>query len=223
MKGPDPIWQEVWTLLQEEGPALAKIARAQSKVDHEDLVHAFFLEKVPKVVELVADLSPANRSAYVRSAFRNFVRSAARDEKRHSSALERLANEFVVTLGAPGHVGAAIDPTQLRSALSLLPTSCAQASRLFLGLDGPPRSLRQIASALGTSRHTARIAVLDGLLAAAIALEHTGVLSPREVESCRLVLLEGSSVEASAMQLNVSPHQVRSAIESARAVIASAI
>lgn len=236
-------WEDVWALFMEHGPALGRIGAALAAQDSRlpveevpDLLHAFVLERLPRIAILTRGMASDEQGRYIRTSFRNFLRTFARSHTRHEKCLEQLATEMC---GATGeflqslegersvHVfnqaSEGLEEQTFADALSELPTELARVAAMFLGLDGSPRSIREIAKELGMTRYATRLAVLDGLLGVAILLGRRGILGDREVEACRLIILEGRSMADAAHALRLTRHQVRSALERARTIVAVAV
>ena len=232
-------WKEVWALFLEHGPALGRIGAALASQDSRlpaeevtDLLHAFALERLPRIVTLTRGMASDEQGRYIRASFRNFLRTFARSYMRHEKALEQLGTVMRAT--SEGFQQGLEDRGSARlsnqvsddfgenftTALSGLPKVQARAATMFLGLDDSSRSVREIAKDLGITRYAARLAVLDGLLGVAVLLGHRGILGDRDVEACRLIILEGCSLEEAARALRLTQHQVRSALERARTIVA---
>jgi DNA-directed RNA polymerase specialized sigma24 family protein len=227
----DKRWHEIWDLYKEHGPALFLISRAICRQDPrlgpedaEDLVHSFVLDRLPRVAEASRGLPQDSRRQYLRASFRNFLRSAARERSRHATALDQLSRAF-------GHVQpesrADIDketlasPAEVHAEVVDLPPDLLRPAALYLGISGPPQSIRNIARSLNLTRYLTRLAVIDGLVAIAVQMRARGLLSDRELEAARLVLLEGRDMEEAARRLRLTTQQVRGALGRARTAVAA--
>jgi DNA-directed RNA polymerase specialized sigma24 family protein len=210
-------WDDVWRVAETIVPSLNVIARAAGLEDGVDLVHAFVLERLPRIVPITARMPEGEAHLYLRASFRNFLRDAYRAKNRQERALEILRSE--AQSAAPDD-GSTLPPNTVAEALSDLPATLARAAALFLGTDEAPKSLRDIAAILGITRYEARTAVLDGLLAIAARLGERGVLTRKQLECCRLVLLEGVPIGEAAQQMHLTHGQVVSALDQARMSVA---
>jgi DNA-directed RNA polymerase specialized sigma24 family protein len=218
-------WPAVWGALEAERAEFVRIIRAMlgpghSKDAAEDLLHSFALEILPRVLARAAGWTEEERGRYLRAALRNFVRSAHRTHARQERALAVLASEV---MSEPVDSTEALDPTLLARAIEFLPPRSGLAVRAFLGVEGEPRSIREIAKQLGLTRYATRTLVQDGMLGAAILLRRTGVLSPLEVEACRRLILDGQEPESVARSLALPLVRIRRALERARQVVAHAL
>jgi DNA-directed RNA polymerase specialized sigma24 family protein len=234
-------WNEVWSLFIKYGPALSRIGNTLASQNRRlppdeisDLLHAFVLERLPRIALLTQDMAPEDQGRYVRTSFRNFLRNVARTSIRHEKSLEQLATELKSTKivqddwddrkrGTLSDQTATDFREKFTDALCELSAEQAQAVAMFLGTDNDPRSVREIAKELRTTRYAAKRAILDGLLGVALVLGRRGVLDDREVEACQLIILEGHSITDTARALRLTQHQVRFALERARSVVASAL
>jgi DNA-directed RNA polymerase specialized sigma24 family protein len=236
-------WKDVWALFMEHGPALGRIGAALASQDPRlpadevtDLLHAFVLERLPRITILTRGMASKEQGRYIRTSFRNFLRTFARSYARHEKSLKQLATEmqgategFAQGLENERSVGVFSQGSEdaeektLADALPGLRPELAQAAAMFLGLGVSQRSIREIAKELGMTRYATRLAVLDGLLGVAMLLGRRGILGGREVEACRLIILEGRSLADAARALRLTQHQVRSALERARAIVAVAV
>ncbi len=182
-----------------------------------DIVHSFITGKLPQLVKHILVASPENEQAYVNTALRQFVIDQWRREVRSERALDAYSAEQQ-RQGETFHedqLAISITPDLMRR----LTPSRAEALRLFLGVDGPPRSIREIAEALNETRHGARSLVIEGILSVAAALSVQGALSEREVDACYRVLLEGRTVEDAARILGLTSNEVRRALQRARSTV----
>lgn len=193
-----------------------------SQLCDDDLVHAFLIERGPRLVQLMAEIEPEAKKKYLFTAFKNFVRSALRQEKRHAASVEQLAYTAIVCENADPAL-APFTEQALSGAVSALSRDVARAAGLFLGVHGSSSSIRQISELFGISRYTARLYVLDGVLGAAIHLGHFGALTDRQVEACRYVIIEGKTPSIAAGSLGITVTQVQSALSTARQLIAAII
>ncbi|MCB9595269.1 MAG: sigma-70 family RNA polymerase sigma factor [Sandaracinaceae bacterium] len=217
----EPTWRDVWEILLEQRDLLGSVAAAAARtlgpVEANDLVHSFALEQLPRILRRTGSLDVPARDAYIRAAFRNFVRSAARTTRRQRELLNHLQH------AEPPDDGHELRPTvpreDLLRALETLPTEHAQAISLFLGIEDGEQSLREIASKLEVSRYKARQLVLDGFLALAAALGIAGGLTHTELRVCDLLINHQLGIAAVAMHLSLTPHQVREALARAREVV----
>ena len=232
-----PSWNDVWALFLKYHHALHRIGTTIAARDPRlpgdeipDLLHAFALEKLPRIALLTQGMPPDEQGRYVRASYRNFLRDYARTAAGHEKSLEQLAIELsrTKTMIQEGLDDSdTVHPYQisndlrekLSDALSELSMKKAKAVAMFLGLDNGPRSVREIARELHTTRYAAKHAVLDGLLGIALLLGRRGILGDREVEACRLIILDGRSVADAARILKLTQHQVRTALEIARSVV----
>lgn len=219
-------WKEVWDLYRRHAPALHRVAAATCSTDPRlgpdearDLVHSFVVDRLARVVAASRALPEEHRQRYLLAAFRNFLRSAARSHHRHAIALDRLAREFPAGSAEEHAPEPAVDASAVDRALADVRPELVAAVRLFFGLDGRPHSIRQIAAALQTTRYLARLAVIDGLVAIAARLEARGMLSDRELQAARAVLLEGREMEEAAQAIGLTRQQVRRALDRARAAV----
>jgi DNA-directed RNA polymerase specialized sigma24 family protein len=194
--------------------------------DARDLVHDFVLGPLPHVVERLAFIPEERQGAYIARAFRNFVLDRRRANARRSRALATFFHDAAVeepAVADEGVIGVRApvwSPESLVAAgIAELPERLRVAVGAYLGIGGPARSIRTIAEELGVSRHEAQRAVVDGALGLIVVLGRAGTLGPREVDVCRLVLLNGVSLEDTAEVLGITPHQAREALKSARSAI----
>lgn len=219
----DTVWQRVTRLLELNAAWLLAEARrlsgllALSDEEPADVVQEFTLEKLPSVVSHAEQLSlgDAETGRYVRASFRNFLRDRARRARVLRHSWEALREEL--RHGDPQEDTdrrVEEDPLQLRN--FPLPQPHQQALARFFGLGVEARSIREIAKELSVSRHAARLLVLDGVLAITAALGHRAVLTDRQSEACRLVLVEGLSWNDAADRLGITEHQARKAVREAR-------
>lgn len=236
---PDLRWEAAWALVEQYRATLLRIATTGARVgtlmpgdEAEDVLHAFMLDRAPHVARIVEALPSEQRAAYVVAAFRNFVRRTLRARRRQERALEYLAIEFQFRPpnasepdGAGEVDGRLLNEWSLREVLAgpRGEAVAAQAAAMYFGIRGAPQSLRQIAQALKLSRYAARIAVLDGLMIVTLQLAQGGGLSSSEAEACRLLVVEGWDPESVARAVRLTRHQVRRALERARAVLAQAL
>lgn len=218
-----------WQLLATHEHELAKIAGAVARTsgldpdDALDLVHSFALERLTAVVDR-APIDPARRGAYIRSSFRNFVRDAIRRQRREEDALACLRAEVGVDLRDEAHEReSVVSSAQVEQALAAIPSELATAARAYLGVDGAAASIREIAQRGGLSRHAARRAVIDGLLAAGVALGQSGALTPMQSAAVRAVLSQGVAIEVAAARLHLTTAQVRRALRDARSLVARSL
>lgn len=224
-------WRDTWQLYKEHGPALLRIATAICHQDTrlasdeaEDLVHSFVVDRLPRVAEASRLLPVDERHRYIRASFRNFLRSAARGQGRHVAALKQLEQELIHTSQESADQVKPDDTSLLadvRAAIHDLPPDLVQPAALYLGIGGPRQSIREIARKLKRTRYLTRLAVLNGLIAIAARLRARDLLSDREMEAARLVLLEGQGLEHAARSLGLTRQQVHSALERARQALAA--
>jgi DNA-directed RNA polymerase specialized sigma24 family protein len=226
-------WHETWMLYKEHAPALLQMARAICRndprlglADAEDLLHSFVVDRLTRVARASQTLKEEDRRRYVRAAFRNFLRSAGRNQALRAAALEQVSREL-----------SRADPEQpadaeleqhgfaqgLHPAIADLPLDLARPAALYLGLTGPPQSIREIAASLGLTRYLARLTIVNGLVAIAARLRARALLSDREMEAARLVLLEGNDLEGAAQSLGLTRQQVSAALARARDALAARV
>ena len=227
----DVNWDAVWILYRDHAAALHRIGvgltledRRIPQEEARDLVHSFVLQALPRVERITATFEKDRREKYLKAAFRNFVRSWARDRVRYERALKELGDELAPRSHGSSREDESIPLEKpLEDVLPDVPAKLSRAAALFLGVSGPAHSIREIAREMRTTRYGAMKLVLDGLLAVAIRLGRKGALSDGEVESCRLVILEGRSIGDAARDLGLSSQQVRGALSRAREVVAAAV
>lgn len=215
---PTSSWVEAWELFTHQRDSLTNVLKGMKAFgltgeDAEDLLHSFVLQRLPRIATLTENLSAQERNRYLRASFRNFVRDAQRARKRQDAALERLALELSDNAAdeSPG-----APPLSIQSVLEQLPEDSARALSMFLGIGTSQLSIRELAHVLRTSRYTAKLLVLDGLIGAALALGEAGILSEVETEACREVILNAASIENAATSLGLTVEQVRRALQRAR-------
>lgn len=213
-------WDRVWLAYERYADDVRRIAQAIAPdgESDEDLVHTFVLDRLPDIVERIEALPEPERRSYVRASFRNFVRSARRTATRSRRALETLGRELDVHTEAPGH-----DVLPVDHALRQVPERLAAPLRRFLGVGCPSQSVRQLAEELAMTRHSARLAVLDGFLALAARLGERGALTSRELAVCELLLLQGVDAEHAASELGITRQQVKQALSRARSLVSASL
>lgn len=221
----EPIYRAHESFLRHLGASATRSSSRLSNEDAGDLVQSFVIDVFPRLVPRLEALPLERQRAYLRVAFRNFAVDVARSQASAESALRAFAaessqrpsnsaNEMAPGLGAIRQIDAAV---------SSIPAELREAASSFLGLTGPAESIREIAARLRVSRYRARLLVLDGLLATAIAAGLVGRLSQREVDVCRMVLLEGAHPAEAATQLLLSGQQAKAALAHARDVITASL
>ena len=214
-------WERAWHaashyhgFLRLLGARYRGLLASDGSEEAEDLVQAFIVERLPRAVDRLAALpTDVLREKYLAVAFRNFVRDHRRAAHRYRKILEAFAEEPPV-----GHANPAPLPGLPTGAESLSP-----ALRDVLEGRGDLSSIRKVAQQLGTSRHSARKALLDHLLSLAVRLGKHGCLDERELSVCEQILVHGQSVSETADLIGITETQVRNALASARATIASYI
>lgn len=212
-------WSDAWKLYKGEHDSLLATMRGMqggglSREDAEDLLHSFVLQRLPRIADLTRRMTEAERGRYLRASLRNYVRTAVRLRHHRDLALQQISAELSLT--SSDKAGDAQLRVEVMPALTRLPPEETEALQLYLGIDGPPRSIREIAEQLGRSRHGAKQLIVNGLVGAAIALGENGALSPVDVEACRNIVLNGASIAETARKLAISRERVRRSLHRAR-------
>ncbi len=232
----EPVdWRAVRRLYEQLAPQLRRMAFLASRGgalppdEAADVLQDFVLERLPVIARRVADGQLRKPESYIRQAFRNFVFDAIRRQQRDKKALE----QFKVEPGAAAwtepelcrkevHRGRPSRET-VAEAVDQVPESLRAVVSAYIGMVGAPRSLREMANEFGLTRYATRKAVVDGLIALALQLGGSKRLSDMETQICRLVLLEGFSVQQAGRELGTTTHQARTALARARSSMATAL
>jgi DNA-directed RNA polymerase specialized sigma24 family protein len=212
-------WSDAWNFYKSQHESLQAIMRGMqssglSHEDAEDFLHSFVLDRLPRIAALTANMTESERGRYLRASLRNFVRTAVRVRQHHDVALQQISAELrASSTDSTNNPSLRFD---VMPAVTQLPRDETLALRLYLGIDGPAHSIRETAEQLKKSRHTAKQLIVNGLVAAAIALGESGHLTAVDVEACREVILNGSSAAATAQKLGLTVERVRRSLQRAR-------
>lgn len=217
-------WDEVWKFYRRHEESLRLTALGFSMEatmeDHRDILHGFVLERLPRAVAHSRDLTHAKAGRYVRASLRNYCRDAVRRGATQQRILTALESEAPKPTATPEDV--AVDTEVLDVVASLAP-DLARAVGDFLGLHGPPRSSREIAKSLGTSRYQAENYVIDGMAAVVLAFDLSAGLSQLDAKISRRFFLAEQSTTEITNEMKTTEAQVKGAIQRTRKLVQHAL
>jgi DNA-directed RNA polymerase specialized sigma24 family protein len=203
-------WEELYDALRRRHSIIG------SDENGDDLLHSFFIDKMPQVSEVVSRLPTREKQiAYIRAAYRNYTYDLLKSKARYDRALRQFSAE--PAMDAPTLAVPPIAPI-----VANLPRRMRAATRAFLGVAGRPASIREISKDLGISRHAARRAIVDGLLLTASELGESGSLDPDDLRIATRVI-RGEKETQIAAEMETTVQRIRVAVDRTRKLVGRAL
>lgn len=209
------LWEDIWSFYEKYGDYLHSLNLRYEHLDSSDLVHDFFVQKMPNIIEKVKRIAnEKDIKFYILASFRNFSIDRYRKIKRQEKGLE----DFLFCGD-----GVHYDFSEERETIKNFMQDFYQAkehlsknTREILTLIFDGFSMRDMAKIYKISRYKANLLMLDSLLALLVKMRDYNLLSHQEIRVIELLCVEGSSESEISLITGYNKGQVKNIIHRAR-------